>query len=132
MGVVPSSINVPLLLASIIRSQYIGSDVSDETMPYSGIWLMTRNIKSVHCRTRQLCSRRVLPRKHTPVHINFWLKLIFDSGAATSGRRGVKGLMRSRNRRPDMIAAGVEEETASRGRCWIDRDEALPGWIYCN
>lgn len=37
MGVIPSSINVPLLLASIIRSQYRGSDVSDETMPYKGI-----------------------------------------------------------------------------------------------
>lgn len=33
MGVVPSSINVPRLLASIIRSQYIGSEVSEETMP---------------------------------------------------------------------------------------------------
>lgn len=33
IGVVPSSIRVPLLLASIIRSQYIGSDVSDDTMP---------------------------------------------------------------------------------------------------
>jgi hypothetical protein len=33
IGVVPSSINVPRLLASIMRSQYMGSDVSDETMP---------------------------------------------------------------------------------------------------
>jgi len=47
IGVVPSSINVPRLLASIIRSQYIGSDVSDDTMPYRGIWLMTRKINSV-------------------------------------------------------------------------------------
>lgn len=37
MGVIPNSISVPLLLASIIRSQYRGSDVSDETMPYNGI-----------------------------------------------------------------------------------------------
>ncbi len=33
MGVVPSSIRVPLLLANIIRSQYIGSEVSEDTMP---------------------------------------------------------------------------------------------------
>jgi hypothetical protein len=33
IGVVPNSINVPLLLANIIRSQYIGSEVSEETMP---------------------------------------------------------------------------------------------------
>ena len=37
IGVIPSSINVPLLLANIIRSQYSGSDVSDDTMPYRGI-----------------------------------------------------------------------------------------------
>ena len=48
IGVVPSSINVPLLLASIIRSQYNGSDVSEETMPYSGIWLMTKNMSRVN------------------------------------------------------------------------------------
>jgi hypothetical protein len=53
IGVVPSSINVPRLLASIMRSQYIGSDVSEETMPYRGIWLMTKNINSVSCPTRQ-------------------------------------------------------------------------------
>lgn len=33
MGVIPSSINVPLLLAIIIRSQYSGSEVSDDTIP---------------------------------------------------------------------------------------------------
>lgn len=37
MGVIPNSISVPLLLANIIRSQYIGSELSEETMPYSGI-----------------------------------------------------------------------------------------------
>lgn len=37
MGVIPSSISVPLLLANIIRSQYMGSEVSEETMPYNGI-----------------------------------------------------------------------------------------------
>lgn len=36
--------------------------------------------------------------EHTPVHINFWLKGTFVSGAATSGRRGVKGLIKSRKR----------------------------------
>lgn len=39
-----------------------------------------------------------------PVHINFWLKGTLVSGAATSGRRGVKGLIRSRNRSPLMVA----------------------------
>ena len=48
MGVVPSSIKVPLLLANIMRSQYIGSEVSEDTMPYSGIWLITKNIRRVH------------------------------------------------------------------------------------
>ena len=33
IGVMPSSISVPRLLASIMRSQYIGSEVSEETMP---------------------------------------------------------------------------------------------------
>lgn len=33
MGVIPNSIRVPRLLASIIRSQYKGSEVSDETIP---------------------------------------------------------------------------------------------------
>ena len=47
IGVIPSSINVPLLLASIIRSQYIGSDVSEDTMPYKGIWLITKKMRSV-------------------------------------------------------------------------------------
>ena len=37
IGLIPSSINVPLLLANIMRSQYIGSEVSEETMPYNGI-----------------------------------------------------------------------------------------------
>ena len=40
--------SVPRLLANIIRSQYNGSDVSDETIPYKGIWLMTKNIMSVN------------------------------------------------------------------------------------
>jgi hypothetical protein len=48
MGVVPNSIKVPLLLAIIILSQYNGSDVSDETMPKSGIWLMTRKMSRVN------------------------------------------------------------------------------------
>ena len=37
IGVIPSSINVPRLLANIIRSQYKGSELSDDTMPYNGI-----------------------------------------------------------------------------------------------
>lgn len=63
IGVIPSSIRVPRLLAIIIRSQYSGSEVSEETMPYKGIWLMTKKIKRVR-----------------PVHINFWLKGTLVSG----------------------------------------------------
>ena len=48
IGVIPNSIRVPRLLASIIRNQYRGSDVSDETIPYRGIWLMTKKIKRVN------------------------------------------------------------------------------------
>ena len=33
IGVMPSSISVPLLLANIMRSQYRGSEVSEDTMP---------------------------------------------------------------------------------------------------
>jgi hypothetical protein len=78
---VPNSIKVPLLLANIIRNQYRGSEVSEDTIPYNGIWLMTKKINNVK-----------------PVHINFWLKGTFVSGSCTSGRIGEKGLMRSRNR----------------------------------
>lgn len=48
MGVVPNSIKVPLLLASIILSQYRGSELSDETIPYKGIWLMTKKMRRVN------------------------------------------------------------------------------------
>lgn len=54
MGVIPSSIRVPRLLANIIRSQYRGSEVSEETIPYKGIWLMTRKINRVNCRGNPL------------------------------------------------------------------------------
>lgn len=50
----------------------------------------------------------------TPVHINFWLKLTLDSGAATSGRRGVKGLMRSRKRTGGQL---VNEITRTDEQC---------------
>ena len=63
MGVVPNSINVPLLLASIILSQYSGSELSDETMPYNGIWLMIKKISSVNCPYRQHCSALLVPLK---------------------------------------------------------------------
>ena len=33
IGDIPSSIRVPRLLANIIRSQYSGSEVSEDTMP---------------------------------------------------------------------------------------------------
>ena len=49
MGVVPNSIKVPLLLAIIILSQYNGSDVSEETMPNNGIWLITKKMRRVNC-----------------------------------------------------------------------------------
>lgn len=68
-------------------------------MPYNGIWLMTKKMRRVHYPRRQLLEiPPMIPILLTPVHINFWLNAIFDSGAATSGRRGVNGLMRSRNR----------------------------------
>ena len=53
IGVVPNSINVPLLLASIILSQYKGSELSDETMPYRGIWLMTKKMRRVSYEIRR-------------------------------------------------------------------------------
>jgi hypothetical protein len=53
IGVVPSSIRVPLLLAIIILSQYSGSEVSEETIPNSGIWLMTKKMSRVNYSPRQ-------------------------------------------------------------------------------
>jgi len=49
-------------------------------------------------------------KRRTPVHINFWLKGTFVSGEATSGRRGVKGLIRSRKRTVNQLAFGVIED----------------------
>lgn len=104
MGVIPNSIRVPRLLASIIRSQYSGSEVSDETMPYRGIWLMTRKINKVNYPPDKvsfqlsLCYDLTDERAHTPVHMSFWLNGTLVSGEATSGRRGVKGLIKSRKR----------------------------------
>lgn len=48
MGVMPNSIRVPRLLANIMRSQYRGSEVSDDTIPYRGIWLMTKKMRRVN------------------------------------------------------------------------------------
>jgi hypothetical protein len=81
MGVIPSSISVPRLLAIIMRSQYRGSEVSEDTIPYSGIWLITRKTTSVR-----------------PVHTRRLLKGTLLSGSWISGTRGTKGLTRSRNR----------------------------------
>ena len=89
IGVVPNSIKVPLLLANIIRSQYIGSEVSELTMPYNGIWLITKNMSKVNYRSISICCFFIESLLLTPVHINFWLNGIFVvSGAATSGSRG--------------------------------------------
>ena len=53
----------------------------DDTMPYSGIWLMTKKMIKV-----------------TLVHIIRCWKGTFVSGTCTSGMRGVKGFTRSRKR----------------------------------
>ena len=42
MGVIPSSMSVPLLDARIARIQYSGSDESDDMIPYSGTCEQTR------------------------------------------------------------------------------------------
>ena len=47
MGDIPSSIKVPRLLANIILSQYKGSDVSEDTIPYNLVKLIARQ----HCET---------------------------------------------------------------------------------
>lgn len=56
IGETPNSIRVPLFEANMALNQYSGSEVSAETIPYSGIWPKTKKIN-----------------KDTPVHINFWL-----------------------------------------------------------
>merc|ERR1712070_1025110 len=87
MGVIPSSMSVPRLLAIIIRNQSSGSEVSEETMPYRGIWLMTRKMIRV-----------------TLVHTIHCWKGTLVSGTCTSGMRGVKGFTRSRNLRDDILS----------------------------
>jgi hypothetical protein len=47
MGVIPSSIRVPLLEARMTLIQYSGSAESEDMMPYSGICEQTKKMKSV-------------------------------------------------------------------------------------
>jgi hypothetical protein len=91
IGVVPNSINVPLLLAIIIRSQYIGSDVSDDTMPYRGIWLMTKKIKSVSCPvlSNLAVSMRVLEPPYPCPH-HFLIERYFALGSCHLRKEGRK------------------------------------------
>jgi len=51
IGDIPSSIKVPRLLANIILSQYKGSDVSEDTIPYNLMKLIARQcyIKQIYC-----------------------------------------------------------------------------------
>lgn len=121
IGDIPNSINVPRLLAIIIRSQYRGSEVSDDTIPYNLHTLvsLSRFIFKVaglkhlrhlaHHQEYQQCQLshsqfskflqfHCIAFQLTPVHIIRWLNGTLRSGAATSGKRGTKGFMRSRNR----------------------------------
>jgi hypothetical protein len=50
------------------------------------------SVSNIDCKTT---TRRYA---HTPVHMSFWLNGTLVSGEATSGRMGVKGLIKSRNR----------------------------------
>jgi hypothetical protein len=45
--VIPSSIKVPRFDAMMARSQYRGSDESDDMIPYSGTWEQTRKMSKV-------------------------------------------------------------------------------------
>lgn len=81
--------------------------MSEDTIPYKGIWLITKKINKVNyeetVRTDTIVMR--YDERHTPVHMSFWLKgTLLVSGAATSGRRGVKGLIKSRKRTADTLA----------------------------
>lgn len=55
IGVIPSSIKVPRLDARIARSQYRGSDESDDMIPYSGTWEQTRKMRRVVAVHSTLC-----------------------------------------------------------------------------
>lgn len=77
-----------------------------------GIWLMTKKMRRVNysripvSTPRQTseatllegCHSSIRRKKLTPVHISLCLNGVLRSGAATSGRMGTNGLMRSRNR----------------------------------
>ncbi|CAY81605.1 EC1118_1L7_2542p [Saccharomyces cerevisiae EC1118] len=86
MGETPNSSKVPRLEASMARSQYRGSEVSLDTIPYSGIWARIKKIS-----------------RETPVQISFWLYGTFLSGAITSGRKDSNGLNKSRTRLEDIF-----------------------------
>ena len=47
IGEIPNSINVPRFEAIITLIQYMGSEESEDIIPYNGIWEHTRNIISV-------------------------------------------------------------------------------------
>src|SRR5436305_12545566 len=87
-----------------------------------GIWLITKKMSNVNYIMRRAVSHRNLESRHTtalstkafgiasakewldsltPVHIRRCSNLTLRSGAATSGRRGMNGFIRSRKRTED-------------------------------
>ena len=126
IGVIPSSIKVPRFEAIIILIQYRGSELSDETMPYRGIWLITKKIRRVSpvhvsfcfvaCQVSHISQN---PPSQANAGQSGWnlqrtcWKGVFVSGEATSGSRGVKGLMRSRNRTVPECVSFQEVENAT-------------------
>jgi len=89
-------------------------------MPYNGIWLMTRKIKSV-----------------TPVHMILCWKGVLVSGTAISGTNGVNGFTRSRNRtvracQSNMVLRPVYLQLVSRAPELIEgRMTMLRADSYC-
>lgn len=61
--------------------------MSEDTIPYNGICDITKKMSNV-----------------SPVHIILCWKGTFRSGAITSGNKGTKGFIKSRNRSPLIFA----------------------------
>src|SRR4051812_2458168 len=66
-----------------------------------------------------------------PVHINFCWNCTFDSGAATSGSKGVKGLMRSRNRTVAGVSTSRSLVGCSSPLAWVSWKRGTHGHSSC-
>lgn len=85
-----------------------------------------RIVRLIHCHITEGASQE----RHTPVHISFWLNGTLVSGAATSGRRGVNGLIKSRKRTESGQCPIITKNTSccypnSSSTVWVEDSRPL-------